>query len=131
MRFASFAALLIGLGPLCATAIQPALSQDETRLHKFIDLMDRDGDGSIARPEFQSGKGAVFLAIDEDGSMTLTQNEMRLSPEGFKLMAGDDGIVDGPEFVAADIASFEAIDHNKDRDIEFAELRDYVAKYAG
>ena len=28
------------------------------------------------------GKGAVFLAIDEDGSMTLSQNEMRLTAGG-------------------------------------------------
>ncbi|MGH6894794.1 MAG: hypothetical protein ACREEP_21325 [Dongiaceae bacterium] len=130
MKSARIAALLFGLGVPSATLIQPALSLDEARLHKFFDLMDSDGNGRVSRPEFQSGKGAVFLAIDEDGSMTLAQNEMRLSPEGFKLLAGDDGIVDGPEFIAADTASFEAIDRNKDHDIEFAELRDYVAKYA-
>lgn len=130
MKFAPFAVLLFGFGVLSVAAIQPALALDEARLQRFFGLMDADGDERITRPEFQSGKGAVFLAIDEDGSMTLTQNEMRLSPEGFTLLAGEDGIVDGPEFIAADIAAFEAIDHDGDHDIEFAELRDYVAKYA-
>ena len=64
----------------------------------------------------------MFLAIDEDGSMTLSQNEMRLTPEGFKQLAGDDGVVDGEEFIATDVASFDAIDKNKDHQIALAEL---------
>lgn len=118
------------LGVLSVLAAGPALAVDEERLQRFFTLMDADGDGQVSRPEFQSGKGAVFLAIDQDGSMTLTQDEMRLSPEGFKLLAGDDDVVDGEEFIAADIASFDAIDHNQDHQIDFAELRDYVAKYS-
>jgi hypothetical protein len=120
---------------LCAAALvmaatQTALAQDEARLHKFFGLMDGDGNDRISRPEFQSGKGAVFLAIDADGSMTLTANEIHLSLEAFKLLAGNDGLVDGQEFIGAEIASFEVIDANKDHEIEFAELRDYVAKYS-
>lgn len=118
------------LGVLSVLAAGPAFAVDEQRLQRFFTLMDADGDGQVSRPEFQSGKGAVFLAIDQDGSMTLTQDEMRLSPEGFKLLAGDDDVVDGEEFIAADIASFDAIDHNQDHQIDFAELRDYVAKYS-
>ena len=124
------------LGMLCAAALlvaatQAALAQDEARLHKFFGLMDSDGNDRISRPEFQSGKGAVFLAIDADGSMTLTADELHLSLEGFKLLAGDDGLVDGQEFIGAEIASFEAIDASKDHEIEFTELRDYVGKYSG
>lgn len=102
---------------------------DEERLHRFFALMDSDGDGIVSRPEFQSGKGAVFMAIDEDDSLTLTQNEMRLTPEGFKLLAGDDGVVDGEEFQAAKVAEFDAIDRNGDLGIAYEELRDYLAKY--
>src|SRR5262245_10490669 len=131
MKLERLAAGLLWGGWLAITAASPALSQDEARLQKFFGLMDSDGDGHISRPEFQAGKGAVFLAIDEDGSMKLTADEVRLALEAFKLLAGADGVIDGQEFVAADIASFELIDANKDHQIDFAELRDHVAKYAG
>ncbi len=84
----------------------------------------------MSRPEFQFGKGAVFLAIDEDGSMTLSQNEMRLTPEAFKQLAGDDGVVDGEEFIAAEVASFYAIDKNQNHLIDLAELTAYIAVYS-
>ena len=63
------------LGMLCAAALamavtQAALAQDEARLHKFFGLMDSDDNDRISRPEFQSGKGAVFLAIDADGKIS-------------------------------------------------------------
>lgn len=103
---------------------------DETRLKRFFSLMDLDGDQLISRPEFQSGKGVVFLTMDQNGSMTLTPDEMRLTPEAFKMLAGDDGVVDGEEFIASDMASFEAIDSNKDHEIDFAELKAYIAKYS-
>ena len=129
MSLDRLAQIVFALGMACM-ASAPVLAVDEQRLQRFFTLMDADGDGRISRPEFQSGKGAVFLAIDGDGSMTLTQNEMRLSPEGFKLLAGDDDVVDGEEFIAADVASFDAIDNDKDHKIDFAELSGYVAKYS-
>jgi Ca2+-binding EF-hand superfamily protein len=118
------------VGALCALLAEPALAVDEARLQRFFTLMDTDGDGLVSRPEFQAGKGAVFLAIDEDGSMTLSQNEMRLTPEAFKQLAGDDGVVDGEEFIATDVASFDAIDKNKDHQIDLAELVAYMANYS-
>ena len=129
MRNARIGAALV-LGVLCVMLAGPALAVDEARLQRFFTLMDADGDGQVSRPEFQFAKGAVFLAIDEDGSMTLTQGEMRLSPDGFKLLAGDDGIVDGEEFIAAEIASFYAIDKNQNHLIDLAELTAYIAKYS-
>ena len=113
---------------LSASLAMPALAVDEARMQRFLALMDADGDGQVSRPEFQAGKGAVFLAIDEDGSMTLSQDEMRLTPEAFKQLAGDDGVVDGEEFIAADVASFDAIDKNKDHQIALAELVAYIAQ---
>lgn len=118
------------IGALFASLAGPALAVDEARLQRFFTLMDADGDGQVSRPEFQAGKGAVFLAIDEDGSMTLSQNEMRLTPEAFKQLAGDDGVVDGEEFIATDVASFDAIDKSKDHQIDLAELVAYVASYS-
>jgi len=128
--FERAAAILAAFIAYAILLAQPALAVDEQRLHRFFQLMDSDGNGQISRPEFQTGKGVVFLAIDADGSMTLTQNEMRLTPEGFRKLAGDDNAVDGEEFIASDMASFEAIDHNQDHQIDYAELRDYVAKYS-
>ena len=115
---------------LSASLAMPALAVDEARMQRFLALMDADGDGQVSRPEFQAGKGAVFLAIDEDGSMTLSQNEMRLTPEAFKQLAGDDGVVDGEEFIVADVASFDAIDENKDHQIALAELVAYIAQFS-
>lgn len=130
MMHALTTGLLLSLGVFFLLAPGPALAVDEQRLQRFFTLMDVDGDKQISRPEFQTGKGAVFLAMDEDGSMTLTQDEMRLSPEGFELLAGADGAVDGEEFIAAEIASFDAIDKNRDHQIDFAELGRYVANYS-
>src|SRR5262245_25167126 len=119
--FARAAAISAGFIASAILLAQPAFAVDEQRLHRFFQLMDADGDGQISRPEFQAGKGAVFLAIDVDGSMTLTQNEMRLTPEAFKKLAGDDDAIDGEEFIASDAVSFDVIDHNKDHQIDYAE----------
>lgn len=108
----------------------PALAVDEARLQRLFMLMDEDGDGFVSRPEFQAEKGAVFMTLDGNGSMTLTQDEMRLSPEGFKLLAGDDSVVDGEEFIAADVASFDAIDKSQDHKFDLPELIAYIAQYA-
>jgi Ca2+-binding EF-hand superfamily protein len=130
MRNARIGGAYLIFGVLCALLAEPAQAVDQARLQRFFTLMDADGDGQVSRPEFQAGKGAVFLAIDADASMTLTQDEMRLTPEGFKLLAGDDGVVDGEEFIAADVASFDAIDKNQDHQIDLAELTAYVAQYS-
>lgn len=130
MRNARIGSVSLIIGVLGALLADPALAVDQARLQRFLTLMDADGDGQVSRPEFQAGKGAVFLAIDADGSMTLSQDEMRLTPEGFKLLAGDDGVVDGEEFIAADVASFYAIDKNQDHQIDLAELVAYIASYS-
>jgi hypothetical protein len=130
MRNALTGASVLVAGALCVLLAGSALAVDEARLQRFFMLMDEDGDGFVSRPEFQTEKGAVFMTIDENGSMTLTQDEMRLSPDGFKLLAGDDGVVDGEEFIAADIASFDAIDKNQDHKLDLPELTAYVAKYS-
>lgn len=130
MRNARIGRSCLVVGALCALFVGPALAVDEARMQRFLTLMDSDGDGLVSRPEFQTGKGAVFLAIDADGGMTLSQNEMRLTPEAFKQLAGDDGVVDGEEFIAADVASFDAIDKNKDHQIDLAELVAYIANYS-
>ncbi len=102
---------------------------DDRRLLRFFGLMDEDGDGSVSRPEFQSGKGSVFLAMDADGSMTLTPDETRLKPDAFAMLAGADGVVDGEEFIAADVAQFAKIDANGDFGISYDELRAYMAEF--
>jgi hypothetical protein len=130
MRNALTGASVLVAGALCVLLAGSALAVDEARLQRFFMLMDEDGDGFVSRPEFQTEKGTVFMTIDENGSMTLTQDEMRLSPDGFKLLAGDDGVVDGEEFIAADIASFDAIDKNQDHKLDLPELTAYVAKYS-
>lgn len=130
MMNARTSGLCLGLRLVLIVAAGPALAVEEPRLQRFFTLMDSDGDGQVSRPEFQAGKGAVFLALDADGSMTLTQNEVRLSPDGLKLLAGADGSVDGEEFLDAEIASFDMIDANQDHQIDFAELSAHVAKYS-
>ena len=129
MTVANAARLLGGL-VLSVTLVSSAAALDEQRVSKFFALMDGDDNGSISRPEFQRGKGAVFLAIDADGSMSITRNETRLTEDAFKMLAGGDDAIDGEEFIAADAASFEAIDKNQDHAISPRELFDYVAQYS-
>lgn len=102
---------------------------DDRRLLRFFGLMDQDQNGTVSRPEFETGKGMVFMSIDNDDSQTLTPNEMRLTPEAFTALAGDDGVVDGAEFQNSKLASFEAIDADKNLEITYDELRAYIAKY--
>jgi Ca2+-binding EF-hand superfamily protein len=102
---------------------------DDRRLLRFFGLMDQDQNGTVSRPEFETGKGMVFMSIDADDSQSLTQNEMRLSPDAFKALAGADGVIDGQEFQDAKLASFEAIDADQNLEITYDELRAYIAKY--
>ncbi len=143
LTFRHAAAALVSLAGLallaaCADSPPPAAAPaasngtvvvDDRRLLRFFGLMDEDGDGVVSRPEFQSGKGSVFMAMDIDGSMALTPDETRLKPEAFALLAGGDGMVDGEEFIAADLAQFDKIDANRDHEITYPELRGYMAQY--
>jgi hypothetical protein len=67
---------------------------DEPRLKRHFAIMDEDEDGFISRPEFQSERGAIFLAVDRNNSFTLTSDEMHVTPEAFQKIAGDNGVVD-------------------------------------
>jgi hypothetical protein len=71
------------------------------------------------------GPGAVAALLYADGCRW-----RRDAPDPRGLLAGDDGVVDGEEFIAADVASFDAIDKNKDHQIDLAELTAYVAQYS-
>ena len=62
---------------------------DEPRLKRHFAIMDEDEDGFISRPEFQSERGAIFLAVDRNNSFTLTSDEMHVTPEAFQKIAGD------------------------------------------
>jgi hypothetical protein len=102
---------------------------DDRRLLRFFGLMDQDQNGTISRPEFETGKGMVFMSIDTDDSQSLTQNEMRLTPDAFAALAGADGTIDGQEFQNSKLAGFEAIDADKNLEITYDELRAYIAQY--
>jgi hypothetical protein len=102
---------------------------DDRRLLRFFGLMDQDQNGSVSRPEFETGKGMVFMAMDADENQMLTQNEMRLTPEAFGALAGSDGSIDGAEFQNSNIGRFEDIDADGNLELTYEELRAYVAEY--
>jgi Ca2+-binding EF-hand superfamily protein len=102
---------------------------DETRLQDYFKTMDRDGDGFISRPEFEEERGAVFLAIDRNNSMTLTANEMHLTPEAFAKLSGGDAAVTPDEFSGSELATFEQIDASGDKQLSYQEVRDFVVKF--
>lgn len=124
-RRAAFALVL-------AAAMQPISAEalDEARLRKLFDLMDLDGDGGITRPEYDTGRGMVFATLDVNLDFVLTNDELRLTPESFREVGGDDGKVDGMEFLSAEAAAFEAIDGNQDLAITYAELLAFVSQHA-
>jgi hypothetical protein len=49
--------------------------------------MDQAQDDFISRPEFQSGRDAIFLAVDRDDSVGLTSDELRLTTAVFSKVA--------------------------------------------
>jgi hypothetical protein len=102
---------------------------DESALRNYFTTMDRDGDGLISRPEFEAERGAVFLAIDRNNSLSLTADEMHLTPEAFSKLAGGDATVTPDEFGSSDVASFEQIDSNGDKQLSYEELRDFVLRF--
>jgi Ca2+-binding EF-hand superfamily protein len=120
---------IVPLTIACLALPPAALAVDEARLQNLFDLMDRDGNGEITRPEYQTGIGLVFATLDANVDFALTDDEIRLTPEAFHHIAGDDGKIEGPEFFRADIAAFEAIDADGNYVATFAELLSYVAKY--
>ncbi len=111
------------------TDTAPVNPIDETRLRDYFKTMDSDGDGFISRPEFEAERGAVFLAIDRNGSMTLTADEMRLTPEAFSKLSAGDATVTPDEFSGSDATSFEQIDADGDKQITYQELRDFVVRF--
>jgi len=128
-----FALVLAGCGetekaaaPSGSASVNPI---NETRLQDYFKTMDSDGDGFISRPEFEAERGAVFLAIDRNGSMTLTPDEMRLTPEAFAKLSGGDAAVTPDEFSGSDATSFEQIDADGDKQITYQELRDFVLRF--
>lgn len=123
-------ALLLSVGVGLIVGGLAASGNDDARLKRFFSVMDLDGNQELSPEELKSGKSVVFLILDQNGSTTLTPDEMRMSPEGFKLLAGADGVVDGEEFIGSEIGSFAAIDQNRDGKIDYAELSEYMAKYA-
>ena len=116
-----------GKAPASASAADNPV--DDSRLRGYFATMDQDGDGFISRPEFEGERGAVFLAIDKNNSVTLTADEMHLSPEAFAKLAGGDDVVTPAEFNNAEIASFEAIDSNHDLQLSYDELRAFVQHF--
>lgn len=130
MTCAPKAMLLLSAGIGLTSAGATALASDDVRLRRLFSVMDLDGSQEISRSEFRSGKSVVFLTIDLNGNMTLEPDEMRMSPDGFKLLAGEDGVVDGEEFIGSEIGSFDAVDKDKDDQMDYAELSEYIAKYS-
>lgn len=118
----AFAALVL-------TPAAQALDQD--RLKKLFGLLDRDGNGQVTRPEYETGLGLVFYTLDANADLVLTDDEINLTPDAFRHVAGDDGKIEGLEFFTADIATFESIDEDDDLIVTFPELLGYVEKYAG
>lgn len=122
---------LLALSVIAAIALTPAAQAlDEGRLKKLFDLLDGDGNGEITRPEYETGLGLVFFTLDGNGDFALTDDEIRLTPEAFDHIAGDDDRIDGLEFFTADVASFEAIDGDNNLVVTFPELLSYIEKYA-
>jgi hypothetical protein len=108
----------------------PGQALDENRLQKLFHLMDGDGNGGITRPEYETGRGIVFATIDANLDFVLTDDELRLTPESFRMVAGDDGKVDGMEFLSAEVAAFEAIDSDQDLTITYPELLAFISPHA-
>ncbi len=102
---------------------------DEPRLSAISRSWMKDQDGFISRPEFQSERGAIFLAVDRNNSFTLTSDEMHLTPEAFRKIAGDNGVADIGELFSSDAISFEKVDADDDKLPSYGEFSEFILHF--
>ena len=60
-----------------------------------------------------------------DKSVSLTSDELHLTPEAFSEVAGKHGVVDVGELFQAGTASFERIDANDDKQLSYDEFSEF------
>ena len=102
---------------------------DESRLKRYFAIMDQDQDGFISRPEFQTERGAVFLVVDRNNSFTLTSDEMQLTPEAFRQLAGANEVVEIGELFSSTAISFDKVDASEDKRISYGEFSTFILHF--
>jgi len=95
-------------------------------LRSHFQTKDRDRDVFIPRPEFQSGQGVILLALDRHKSVSLTSDELHLTREAFREVAGKDGVVDVGELFQSGTGSFDTIDANDDKQLSYDEFSEFI-----
>jgi len=112
-----------------SSAVIPTNPVPEERLQSHFLTMDEDRDGFISRPEYERGRGAIFIALDKDGNFRLTEDELHLTPQAFDKIAGPDRVVEIGELFQSASASFDEIDVNGDKRLSFPEFREFILHF--
>jgi Ca2+-binding EF-hand superfamily protein len=102
-----------------------ALAQPKFEPEVAFQLLDENGDGGVARDEFQRRKTEIFfVARDAAGAeQALRPNDVRLTVEAFdQADINGDGLLSGAEFIQAPFMKFESFDADTDGAITLEEF---------
>jgi len=102
-----------------------ALAQPKFEPEVAFQLLDENGDGAVARDEFQRRKTEIFfVALDAAGAeQVLRPEDVRLTAEAFaQADINGDGLLSTSEFIQAPFMEFESFDTDSDGAITLEEL---------
>lgn len=103
----------------------PADAQPKFEPEVAFQLLDENGDGAVAREEFQRRKTEIFfVALDAAGAdQVLRPQDVRLTAEAFaQADLNDDGLLSGAEFIQAPFMEFDSFDADSDGAITLEEF---------
>ncbi|MGV0036576.1 MAG: EF-hand domain-containing protein [Candidatus Azotimanducaceae bacterium WSBS_2022_MAG_OTU7] len=125
-------------GVVTMDEIQLGQTETSTRMHKFFDGVDGDGDGSMTGKE---ARAAAFGFIDKDGDGYLTKAELHNAKPSGRIMGrptdqmmgkfdtDDDGMISAEEFnlLDQDRNIMEGLDTNSDGAVTMDEINHLIA----
>jgi Ca2+-binding EF-hand superfamily protein len=103
----------------------PAGAQTKFEPEEAFLLLDENGDGTVARDEFQRRKTEIFfVALDAAGTeQVLRPQDVRLTAEAFAQADIDgNGLLSGSEFIQAPFMEFGSFDADSDGAITLEEF---------
>jgi hypothetical protein len=91
-------------------------------------ILDMDGDKKVTDVEFAIRKIDAFSAPDRNEDNYLSQDEVLITPERFKIIdRNGDGKISGVEFIDSDYGQFPPYDADRNGTVDLQELTKVLA----